>query len=334
MTPSRIDTHCHFGGSIDADFVWEVISANSLWDLASTREEVLAAMTFVPGEPPGFHRFLQKFQLLDKLVWTEQIIERSVERVCNSLAKQQTDFIWMDFSVCKYIKPLRWTSQEAIRFIYDCFEHYRPGGVGLVLSLKYESSLDIKRHYAGLIDHPIADCLFGIDLVGDETRYRDSEWVDLLQPWVRSGKMVRAHVGEFGPEANVASAIRKLGVTNIAHGIKISDPDLVAEARDLGISFDLGISSNFMTGVVVGEHPVADMVHAGLLVSLGTDDPAICNTTLDQEYSLAAQQLTAEECLQLRHNAHLVTQRFCGRQISGGNTRPGTHYAQHQPNHC
>ncbi len=316
----RIDPHRHFGGCIPVDFIWDIIQSLGLKHLAESYEDVRRQMTFDTLEPHYYHRFLGKFKILDEIPWTETLIDKSIRAVCADLTADAIDYAWMDFSINKYMK-IGWSKSAAIRFLYETFQQHRPGGVGLVLALKYESPIASQRQYARLIDDPIAEYLVGIDLVGDEEAFNAAHWKPLLKPWAAAGKMIRAHVGEFGSEANIRAAILDLGVTNIAHGIKIDSPDLIQEAKDRGIHFDLGLTSNYLTDVVSAfcrhQHPLTFMFNSGLLLTIGTDDPVVCNTTLDKEFEQATRLgLSAADCLIVQRNAIHNCQRFLNSNIS------------------
>jgi adenosine deaminase len=126
----------------------------------------------------------------------------------------------------------------------------------------------------------------------------------ILAEWHKAGKLTRAHVGEYGPAENILAMLPV--VTNIAHGIKIADyPDLAREAKDSEIYFDLGLTSNKWTGVAnILHHPVVKMVKMGLKVTLGTDDPAVCNTSLSGEYAVALETgITPIELETIKKNA-------------------------------
>jgi adenosine deaminase len=301
-----IDTHRHLGGSIPCRWVWETIEAKNLRYLAETEEEVHQAMCFSPNEKRNFHRFLDKFRILDGIPWDEGLIDSSIKAICEQLEHEDLDYCWLDFSINKYMN-IGWHKKEAIKFVSDAFERYRPGKVGLILSLKYESTQASQRQHAQLIDDPdIADIIMGIDLVGDEDHISYDFHGAILSDWAKHGKMVRAHVGEFGPADNIKAVLPH--VTNIAHGIKIVEsPDIVAECLDRGICFDLGISSNFYSGVVAGSsHPVVKMVELGLTITLGSDDPVTCNTSLKDEFTLASELGVSDQQLSLmRLNAAL-----------------------------
>src|SRR6516165_9067165 len=165
----RIDTHRHMGGSISAEFVWSAIQRTGASYLAESLDEVRAAMTFAPAEPRGFHRFLDKFRILDEVQWTEELLDDSIKQVCADLLADRIDYCWMRFSINKYLHYLKWHRHEVVRFIYESYQRHAPGRVGLVLSLKYESQRANQRQLAKLIEHPwVQDMTISIDLVGDE----------------------------------------------------------------------------------------------------------------------------------------------------------------------
>jgi adenosine deaminase len=134
--------------------------------------------------------------------------------------------------------------------------------------------------------------LFGLDLVGDEAYFDYEFYAPIFRDWNAAGKMTRAHVSESQRAENGLHAITHLGVTNIAHGLKMmKHPEMIALARDHGTTFDLGISSNYLTGVWTSstKHPVNVMLENGLRTTLGTDDPVQCSSTLDGEFLLTRQ---------------------------------------------
>lgn len=286
----QIDTHRHMGGSIPVDFVWEVAKELQLTDLATCREDVTAAMTFQHGEPKGFHRFLDKFKILDKIPWTEELIDLSIKAICDQLRQEGVDYCWMDFSINKYMHYLDMSMHDIILHIHEVFQRHRPGQVGLVISLKYESPVAHQKKYADLVQVPdIANCLVGIDLVGDEQYFNADFYTSILRQWHEAGKMVRAHVAESQKAENALDAITKLRVTNIAHGLKLVDYRyMIDEALYHRVCFDMGITSNYLTGVWSDEHehPIQQMLEAGLAVTIGTDDPIQCSTDLFTEFTM------------------------------------------------
>jgi len=285
-----IDTHRHLGGSIPSEFVWQVIKEHQLSHIAASWEDVRAAMTFAPHEPKGFYQFLDKFRILDQIPWDLELIEQSIKSVCEQLELEKIDYCWMDFSINKYMQRLNMSKHDVIQYIYGLFQKYRKNQVGLVLSIKYESPREQQIEYANLIeDRDVSRCLIGIDLVGDEEKFDAQFYAGLLPRWRDHGKMVRTHVAESQHAQNALDSINKLHVTNIAHGLKLVDhPKMIDRALTKNITFDMGVTSNYLTGVWEDEdkHPIMDMLNAGLNVTYGTDDPVQCSTDMRTEHSI------------------------------------------------
>ncbi|SCL24661.1 aminodeoxyfutalosine deaminase [Micromonospora rhizosphaerae] len=102
------------------------------------------------------------------------------------------------------------------------------------------------------------------------------------------------HAGETtGPET-VWDALRELGAERIGHGISaVLDPQLLADLAERQIALEVCPTSNVRTRAVatIEEHPLPQLVEAGLLVTVNSDDPPMFGTTLNDEYAMAARLL-------------------------------------------
>jgi len=287
----KVDLHRHLGGSITPGFVWTAILANHQPYLAESYDDVLAAMTFSHGEPYDFHRFLNKFSILDNIRWTPDLIETSIKGICAEIERERIDYTWMRFTVNKYLTFIPgWHRHTLIKYVYDCFERMLPKRVGLVLSIKYESPRANQRQFIELIDNPlVAESVIGIDLVGDEAYFDAKFYGPLLKHWHNAGKLVFAHAGESQKAENVIDAAKHMYVTEICHGIKTAEnPDLLKFAVDNDLCYHMALTSNMLTGVwdPSTPHPILACLEAGVKVTVGTDDPVQCGTTLDKEFEL------------------------------------------------
>jgi adenosine deaminase len=102
------------------------------------------------------------------------------------------------------------------------------------------------------------------------------------------------HAGEStGPET-IWDALRSLGAERIGHGIAAArDPRLMAHLAETGIVLEVCPTSNVRTRSVpsLAEHPLAQLVAAGVPVTINSDDPPMFATTLNGEYAVAAELL-------------------------------------------
>ena len=97
-----------------------------------------------------------------------------------------------------------------------------------------------------------------------------------------------AHAGEEGPPEYVAGAIDFLGAERIDHGVRsLEDPGLVERLVRERIPLTVCPSSNVALHVVNGlaDHPLPEMMAAGLEVSVHSDDPAYFGGYVGDNYA-------------------------------------------------
>lgn len=98
-----------------------------------------------------------------------------------------------------------------------------------------------------------------------------------------------AHAGEEGPPSYVFAALDVLGAERIDHGVRsLEDPTLVRRLRRDRIPLTVCPLSNVALRVVdkVSDHPLPDMMQAGLLVSVHSDDPAYFGGYVCENYTV------------------------------------------------
>ncbi len=98
------------------------------------------------------------------------------------------------------------------------------------------------------------------------------------------------HQGEYDGAESIWQAIEVLHAERIGHGIHAADdPKLMQYLAAHRIALEICPTSNVCTRVVdtLADHPITALYAAGVPVTLNSDDPAMFNTTLNQEYLLA-----------------------------------------------
>jgi aminodeoxyfutalosine deaminase len=118
------------------------------------------------------------------------------------------------------------------------------------------------------------------------------------EPFARAFALARAggvgsapHAGEVAGAESVRDVLEALRADRIRHGIRaVEDPGLVAELAGRGTVLDVCPLSNVRTGVVrsLEEHPLPQLIAAGVRCSISTDDPAMFDTDLTRDYEAAA----------------------------------------------
>ena len=117
-----------------------------------------------------------------------------------------------------------------------------------------------------------------------------------------------AHAGEEGPPAYVVAALDRLGAERIDHGIRsLEDPSLVVRLREQQVPLTVCPLSNVALRCVdrLEEHPLREMMAAGLLVTVNSDDPAYFGGYLHDNMTAVSRALglTADERRTLAANS-------------------------------
>jgi adenosine deaminase len=95
------------------------------------------------------------------------------------------------------------------------------------------------------------------------------------------------HAGEICGPKSVWSAIKLLHAERIGHGVRsIEDPTLIEYLRTTALPLEVCPTSNVRLKVYpdYAQHPLRKLWNAGLLLTIGSDDPPMFGTDLNQEY--------------------------------------------------
>lgn len=116
------------------------------------------------------------------------------------------------------------------------------------------------------------------------------------------------HAGETTGPQTIWDALTHLRAERIGHGTSATqDPKLLAHLAEHRIPLEVCPTSNLATRAVTDleRHPVKEMVAAGVLVTINSDDPPMFGTDLNTEYAVAARllELDAHGVAALARNA-------------------------------
>lgn len=154
---------------------------------------------------------------------------------------------------------------------------------------------------------------FGIG--GDELSIATREFQKVYQQASVCGLHRLIHAGEIGGPENIREAVELLAVERVGHGIAaIHDPTLMDLLAARRIPLEVCPASNLRTGALarqlrvaapsIRQHPLPQLLRHGIPVVLSTDDPAMFQTSLSEEYQHAQEMgLSAAELQQLAANS-------------------------------
>ena len=132
--------------------------------------------------------------------------------------------------------------------------------------------------------------VLGVGLGGSEAEFPPEPYANAFAAARAEGLASVPHAGEAAGPASIRGALEALGARRLRHGIRaVEHPGLLREIVDRRVVLDVCPISNLRTRVVrsVAEHPLPQLVSAGAVCTVSTDDPAMFGTNLAQDYAVA-----------------------------------------------
>jgi adenosine deaminase/aminodeoxyfutalosine deaminase len=179
-------------------------------------------------------------------------------------------------------------------WIFDAVRHFGPEEAARV----FRKAAELRQECPSIV---------GIGIGGDERRVGAEPFRDLFQEAKDAGLHLTAHAGEtMGPESIWAAL--NIGAERIGHALSAQlDPDLMQVLAERQVPLEICVTSNLRTGCcpALEEHPVRRYFDAGLMVTLNSDDPAMFESDLQDEYRLAQDSFgfSAEHLRELAANS-------------------------------
>lgn len=155
---------------------------------------------------------------------------------------------------------------------------------------------------------PWRDRFIGVGLDSSEVGHPPEKFARVFERARALGLHVVAHAGEEGPPAYIWSALDVLQVERVDHGVQaIHDPALMQHLVDTQMPLTVCPLSNLKLCVFkdLADHNLARMLHAGVRVTINSDDPAYFGGYLLENYlqTFAALHLGAREAYRLAANS-------------------------------
>jgi aminodeoxyfutalosine deaminase len=283
----KIELHIHLEGSVRPAAMLQIARRNGLSLPADSVEEMARLYEF-----RDFPHFLEIWMLTTACLRTEQDFRQVVTDYAAEAASHGAVYLEGIFTPAEPVnRGVRWEEVFA-GYCDGAQEAWETHGVRVALTP------DIPRGYpmetAELtVTHALAHAdrgIVGVGLGGAENASPAEPFGPIYARAKDGGLGSVPHAGESEGPASVRAAIEIMGADRIRHGIRsIEDPGLLRELADRGIGLDVCPSSNVRTGVVrsLAEHPLPQLLAAGIKCTVNTDDPAMFGIDLGSEHETA-----------------------------------------------
>ena len=285
----KVDLHRHLEGSLRLRTMLEIartqgitvpINTGSLGNLVQVQK----------NEPATFQNFLSKFSTLRQFYRSPEVIARVTREAVEDAFRDNIRYLELRFTPVALSRAARFHLGDVMDWV--CESAQKAGlefglRVGLIASVNRHESVELAGQVARLADARRERGLVGLDLAGNEAEFPAGPFAGVFRDAQQSGLKLTIHAGEWGGVANVRDAFEIFNADRIGHGVRVvEDKSVMALARERGAAFEVCVTSNYQTGVTPAstEHPLMEMVQAGINVTICSDDPSISQITLTDEY--------------------------------------------------
>lgn len=288
----KVELHLHFDGSCNIDLASKLVGKN-------VENELIASNT------GNLSEYLDKFKLPIKLLQDLNNIEEFAYLLGKDL--EADEVIYAEVRFCPLFHIEKHPVQEVVEAILRGFKRVPAVKINLIFCMMRNFSLEENRQIIYLTKKFLGNGVAGIDLAGDESQYKTSNFKALFEQIKREGIPFTIHAGEADSYESVLSAI-EFGAKRIGHGVRsIESKGVIERLIKQGVTLEICPTSNVDTKVVknISKHPIKELTELGVLVTINTDNRTVSNINLCKEYALLREEFkfTDNDLLQFNLNA-------------------------------
>ena len=292
----KAELHVHLEGAVQPETLLELSRRNNVPLPASTVEELRAWYTFT-----DFAHFVEVYLQLSECISTLEDIEFVTREFLKGQAAQNIVYSEVTYTAYTHYvqKRLAFPDQlAALNRARVWGEEALGVRMGVILDIPREISADEGRICAQWAISGMGAGVVALGLGGDEAEHPAAKFADAFAMAEEAGLPSVPHAGETGGPRSIWEALETLNAVRIGHGVRcLEDPALVEELRRRQIPLEVCPTSNVRLGVApdLESHPLPQLIAERLCVTIGSDDPAIFDTTLTDEYLKIAEAFRYDE---------------------------------------
>ena len=289
----KTDLHCHLDGSLRLSTIIDLAAEQGV-SLPATDEAGLASAIHMGELCDDLVDYLKAFEITLSVLQEDWALERVAYEL---IADAKADGVrYIEVRYCPVLHLERGLSTtRVVEAVLAGMERGKADfGVdsGLIIcglrNIDPPTSLRLARLAVMFKDRGVV----GFDLAGAELDHPAKDHVEAFYLIRNNNIACTLHAGEAAGAQSVHEAIHYCGAHRIGHGVRLAeDGSLLNYVNDRRIPIEICLKSNIQTRAVdeLAHHPLRGYFDAGLRLAISTDNRLITDTTVSDEYLLAAQ---------------------------------------------
>lgn len=301
----KVILHLHLDGSLRPETVQEW-SQDLLGN--TVKLEDVKNMLMVEKGCRDLNQYLEKFDLPVKMLQTKEHITRAVYELYQDLAKQNVKYAEVRFAPSKHILGgLSYDEviEAAIEGLTNAKQSFDIDGNLILCCMRGNDNENENIQTVQAAKRFLNKGVCALDLAGAEALFKTENFENIFKMAQNFNIPFTIHAGEADGPESIRKAL-EFGAKRIGHGVRCTeDPELVQELIAKKIPLEICPISNLQTQAVQVPHPIDQLYHKGLCVTVSTDNNTVSNTNIleEYEYILKYTNLTIDDLINMNINA-------------------------------
>lgn len=287
----KVEIHVHLEGATRPDTLLHLAQKNNIDLPIKTVEEAHEWYQF-----RDFNHFIDIYIAISKCFKTPDDIEFIAREFLKGQAEQNIVYSEVTYSAYTHYKNYGLTFPQqfsALQRANDWAKAELGVSMGIVVDIVRNIPVEQALETADWFIKYRTPLLVAFGIGGIEQGYPPELHAEAFRRILAEGDIpIVPHAGETVGTDSIWNAIEVCKATRIGHGVRsIEDDSLIDYLREHQIPLEVSPTSNVCLGVYdsIADHPIQQLIDAGLYVTVNSDDPPMFNTTLTNEFKVCAE---------------------------------------------
>jgi|tagenome__1003787_1003787.scaffolds.fasta_scaffold20985685_5 adenosine deaminase len=290
----KAELHCHLDGSLRPSTLLDLADE---YDVALPQRTASALRDYMRvSDAASLEDYLERFDVTLAVMQTADALERISYELAEDAAADGVRYIEVRFAPILNVRrglSLGDVLDASLRGLERASAKH-PIVARVIVTALRNMSPELSRELASLAVAYRGRGVVGFDLAGGERGHPAAQHAGAFRYALEHDLACTCHAGEGDDASSVRQAIHVCGANRIGHATRlIEDESLAQYVNDRRIPLEICLTSNVQTRATerYETHPLRRYFDRGMNVVLNTDNRLMSDTTLTDEYELAATHL-------------------------------------------